>query len=110
MARNMFTRPRDAMQVSERVASRLQCAVARTCSLAAAGSLPAGGISVDISSLLVAGQVPRQVGKGAHSLRREEGGDAVVHLGDRSWVEERCGANLDRGATRDQELQRVLRP
>ena len=52
MARNMFTRPRDSVYVRERVASRLQCSVARICSLAAAaGSRPAGGISVDMSLL-----------------------------------------------------------
>src|SRR5437763_11335730 len=50
MARKMLTRASDSVYVSDRVASRLQCSVARICSLVAApGSGLDGGISVDIS-------------------------------------------------------------
>src|SRR5262245_48678529 len=49
MARKMVTRLRASLYVRERVASRLQCSVARICSLAAAlDSRPAGATSVDI--------------------------------------------------------------
>src|SRR5215471_14077355 len=48
MARKIVTRLRASLYVSERVASRLQCSVARICSLAAPVSRPAGATSVDI--------------------------------------------------------------
>src|SRR5215472_10574883 len=49
MARKIVTRLRASLYVRERVASRLQCSVARICSLAAAlDSRPAGATSVDI--------------------------------------------------------------
>src|SRR6266581_2506469 len=55
MDRNIVTRLRASLYVRARVASRLQCSVARICSLAAAPASPpdpAGGISVDMSLLL----------------------------------------------------------
>src|SRR5215471_1437649 len=49
MARKMVTRLRASLYVKEPVASRLQCSVARICSLAAAlDSRPVGAASLDI--------------------------------------------------------------
>src|ERR1700730_4661468 len=65
IARKMVTRLRDSLYVRVRVASRLQCSVARICPLAAAsGSRPAGGVCVDNSRLL-----PRRlVGDAEHAV------------------------------------------
>src|SRR6266851_5203104 len=58
MARKMVTRLSDSVYVSERVASRLQCSVARICSFAASSVRLDGGSSVGTFYLLVAGRRP----------------------------------------------------
>src|SRR5438876_699041 len=68
MVRNMFTRPSDSWYVRARVASRLQCSVARICS--APDSIGRGGISVDIDPSLIAWKVARQVGQGLEPERK----------------------------------------
>src|SRR6266513_1103504 len=107
MVKNMFTRPSDSWYVRARVASRLQCSVARICS--ASDSRGRGGISVAIAfPSLVAWSVARQVGERDEPARLEKCRDAVMNLSDRPGIDE-CGSpNLDGGASSDQELQGVL--
>src|ERR1051326_1058912 len=100
IARNMLTRPSDSWYASDRAAIKLQCSVARICSFSdTAGSR--GGSSVTR-------QVSGQVVQGCESFRRQEGGDAVVHLGDGAGVHERGGAHLHSAAAGDQEFKGVL--
>src|SRR5947209_5005347 len=100
--RNMLTRPSDSWYVSARAAIRLQCSVARIWIFSdTPGSR--GGSSVTR-------QIPWQLAERREALRRHEGGDTVVHIGDRVGVHERGGADLHRAAPGDQELERILRP
>src|SRR5205823_3265105 len=93
--------------VSDRVASRLQCSVARIWS--ASDSRGRGGISVAMNlPSLVAWQVARQIGERRQASRFEKCRDTVVYLGDRLGIDERGGAHLDGAAPRDEKLQRVL--
>src|SRR5207245_1784266 len=107
MVRNMFTRPSDSWYVRARVASRLQCSVARICS--APDSIGRGGISVDIDPSLIAWKVARQVGQGLEPATFEKRRDAVMDVGDRVRVDERGRPDLDGRASRDKKLQRVFR-
>src|SRR5581483_8127400 len=88
--------------MSERVARSDQCSVARICN--ASDCDAAGGWR---SSTSVLREVARKLREGLETARGEERGDAVVHLRDRAGVGERRGADLHRGATGDEELERV---